>query len=102
MADQAEPRQYGFNTRQLHAGTAPDPTTKARAVPIYQTTSFQFNDTDHAARLFSLQEFGNIYTRIMNPTTDVLEQRLASLEGGVGGLAAASGHGAQAMAILAL
>jgi O-acetylhomoserine (thiol)-lyase len=101
MSDQ-EKRQYGFNTRQLHAGTQPDPTTKARAVPIYQTTSYQFNDTDHAARLFSLQEFGNIYTRIMNPTTDVFEQRIASLEGGVGGLASSSGHGAQAMAILTL
>lgn len=101
MSEQ-EKRQYGFDTRQLHAGTAPDPTTKARAVPIYQTTSYQFNDTDHAARLFSLQEFGNIYTRIMNPTTDVFEQRVASLEGGVGALAASSGHGAQTMAILTL
>ncbi len=101
MSEQ-EKRQFGFNTRQLHAGTQPDPTTKARAVPIYQTTSYQFNDTDHAARLFSLQEFGNIYTRIMNPTTDVFEQRIASLEGGVGGLAASSGHGAQTMAILTL
>lgn len=101
MSDQ-EKRQFGFNTRQLHAGTQADPTTKARAVPIYQTTSYQFNDTDHAARLFSLQEFGNIYTRIMNPTTDVFEQRIASLEGGVGGLAASSGHGAQTMAILTL
>ena len=101
MSEQ-EKRQYGFDTRQLHAGTQPDPTTKARAVPIYQTTSYQFNDTDHAARLFSLQEFGNIYTRIMNPTTDVFEQRIASLEGGVGALAASSGHGAQTMAILTL
>lgn len=101
MSEQ-EKRQYGFNTRQLHAGTQSDPTTKARAVPIYQTTAYQFNDTDHAARLFSLQEFGNIYTRIMNPTTDVFEQRVASLEGGVGGLAASSGHGAQTMAILTL
>ncbi|MBI4670878.1 MAG: homoserine O-succinyltransferase [Chloroflexi bacterium] len=98
----AQQHQYGFNTRQLHAGTQPDPTTKARAVPIYQTTSYQFNDTEHAARLFSLQEFGNIYTRIMNPTTDVFEQRLANLEGGVGALAASSGHGAQAQAILTL
>src|SRR5258708_7759900 len=97
-----EKRQYGFNTRQLHAGTQPDPTTKARAVPIYQTTAYQFNDTDHAARLFSLQEFGNIYTRIMNPTSDVFEQRIASLEGGVGGLASSSGHGAQTMTILTL
>jgi len=95
-------RQFGFNTRQLHAGQTPDPTTGARAVPIYQTTSYVFKDTDHAARLFALQEFGNIYTRIMNPTTDVFEQRVASLEGGVGALAAASGHGAQTMAILTL
>lgn len=101
MSEQQK-RQFGFNTRQLHAGTAPDPTTKARAVPIYQTTSYQFDDTSHAARLFSLQEFGNIYTRIMNPTTDAFEQRIASLEGGVGALAASSGHGAQMMAILTL
>ena len=83
-------RQLGFNTRQLHAGQAPDPTTGSRAVPIYQTTSYQFRDTEHAANLFALQELGNIYTRIMNPTTDVLEQRLANLEGGVGALAASS------------
>ena len=95
-------RQLGFNTRQLHAGTAPDPTTGSRAVPIYQTTSYQFRDTDHAANLFALRELGNIYTRIMNPTTDVLEQRLASLEGGVGALAASSGHAAQMMAIMTL
>ena len=93
---------YGFTTRQLHAGQQPDPTTGARAVPIYQTTSYTFKDTEHAARLFALEEFGNIYTRIMNPTTDVFEQRVADLEGGVGGLAASSGHGAQAMAILTL
>ncbi|MCB9100949.1 MAG: O-acetylhomoserine aminocarboxypropyltransferase/cysteine synthase [Anaerolineales bacterium] len=95
-------RQFGFTTRQLHAGYSPDPTTHSRAVPIYQTTSYQFNNTEHAANLFALQEFGNIYTRIMNPTTDVLEQRLAALEGGVGALASSSGHGAQTMAILAL
>src|SRR5574342_1246974 len=95
-------RQLGFNTRQLHAGQQPDPTTGSRAVPIYQTTSYQFKDTDHAARLFSLQESGNIYTRIMNPTSDVFEQRMADLEGGVGALAASSGHAAQSMAILAL
>jgi O-acetylhomoserine (thiol)-lyase len=95
-------RQFGFTTRQLHAGQIPDPTTGARAVPIYQTTSYVFRDTDHAARLFALQEPGNIYTRIMNPTTDVFERRMADLEGGVGALAAASGHGAQAMAILTL
>lgn len=74
--------QFGFNTQALHAGYKPDPTTGARAVPIYQTTSYQFRDTDHAAALFSLQEAGNIYTRIMNPTTDVFEQRLAALDGG--------------------
>src|SRR5947208_15168836 len=92
----------GFETLALHAGQKSDPTTGARAVPIYQTTAYQFNDTDHAARLFSLQEFGNIYTRIMNPTSDVFEQRIASLEGGVGGLASSSGHGAQTMTILTL
>ena len=95
-------RTFGFNTRQLHAGQAPDPTTGSRAVPIYQTTSYQFQNTEHAANLFALKKFGNIYTRIMNPTTDVLEQRLASLEGGVGALAASSGHAAQTMAILTL
>ncbi len=98
----AEQRQFGFTTRQLHAGQLPDPTPGSRAVPIYQTTSYVFKDTEHAARLFALQEFGNIYTRIMNPTTDVLEQRVADLEGGVGALAASSGHAAQAMAILTL
>ncbi|MEZ4514442.1 MAG: O-acetylhomoserine aminocarboxypropyltransferase/cysteine synthase [Chloroflexota bacterium] len=95
-------RQLGFTTRQLHAGQEADPTTGSRAVPIYQTSSYQFHDTTHAANLFALQEMGNIYTRIMNPTTDVLEQRIASLEGGVGALAASSGHGAQTMAILTL
>jgi O-acetylhomoserine (thiol)-lyase len=95
-------RTYGFNTRQLHAGQQPDPTTQSRAVPIYQTTSYVFKDTDHAARLFALEEAGNIYTRIMNPTSDVFEQRIASLEGGVGALATASGHAAQAQAILTL
>jgi O-acetylhomoserine (thiol)-lyase len=92
----------GFNTRQVHAGQTPDPTTGARAVPIYQTTSYQFRDTEHASRLFALQEFGNIYTRIMNPTTDVFEKRLADLEGGVGALATSSGHAAQAQAIFTL
>ena len=93
---------FGFSTRQLHAGQQPDTATGSRALPIYQTTSYQFRDTEHAANLFALKELGNIYTRIMNPTTDVLEQRLANLEGGVGGLAASSGHAAQAMAILTL
>jgi O-acetylhomoserine (thiol)-lyase len=95
-------RKLGFNTRQLHAGQAPDPTTGSRAVPIYQTTSYQFRNTEHAANLFGLRELGNIYTRIMNPTTDVLEQRVADLEGGVAGLAASSGHAAQMMAIMTL
>jgi O-acetylhomoserine (thiol)-lyase len=95
-------RQFGFATRQLHAGQTPDPTTGSRAVPIYQTTSYQFRNTEHAANLFALRELGNIYTRIMNPTTDVLEQRIASLEGGVAGLAASSGHAAQVMAIFTL
>jgi len=95
-------RKYGFNTRQLHAGQQPDPTTNARAVPIYQTTSYQFKNTEHAANLFALKEFGNIYTRIMNPTSDVFEQRIADLEGGVGALAVSSGHAAQALAILTL
>jgi O-acetylhomoserine (thiol)-lyase len=95
-------RKFGFATRQLHAGQVADPTTGARAVPIYQTTSYQFRDTQHAANLFALKEAGNIYTRIMNPTTDVLEQRLADLEGGVGGLAASSGHAAQTLVVLSL
>ncbi len=101
-ADDTNERKYGFNTRQLHAGQIPDPTTGSRAVPIYHTTSYQFKNTEHAANLFALSEPGNIYTRIMNPTNDVLEQRVAALEGGVGGLAASSGHAAQMMAIMAL
>ncbi len=88
-------RQFGFNTRAVHTGYDPDPTTHARAVPIYQSTSFTFEDSDHAARLFALQEFGNIYTRIMNPTTAVLEERIASLENGVAALALSSGQAAQ-------
>ena len=95
----SEQQFSGFDTLALHAGYTPDPQTGARAVPIYQTTSYVFKDTDHAARLFGLQEFGNIYTRIMNPTTDVLEQRVAALEGGVAGLAFASGMAAIAAAI---
>lgn len=89
----------GFETLALHAGQDVDPATKSRAVPIYQTTSFVFDDASHAARLFALQEFGNIYTRIMNPTTDVLEKRVTALEGGSIGLAAASGQAAQQMAV---
>ncbi len=88
-----------FETLQLHAGQQIDPATNARAVPIYQTTAYQFNDSAHGARLFALQEFGNIYSRIMNPTHDVFEKRIAALEGGVGALAVASGHAAQFIAI---
>src|SRR5580704_13517740 len=101
MADTND-RVFGFSTRTLHAGQKPDAATNARAVPIYQTTSFTFNDSDHAAALFNLQQFGNIYTRIMNPTTDVFEQRMASLEGGIGALATASGQAAQFLAISSL
>ncbi|MFM7271773.1 MAG: bifunctional o-acetylhomoserine/o-acetylserine sulfhydrylase [Actinomycetes bacterium] len=93
---------WGFETRQIHAGTAPDPTTGARAVPIYQTTSYVFRDTDHAANLFGLAELGNIYTRIMNPTQEAFEARVADLEGGVGALATASGQAAQTLALLNL
>ena len=93
-------RKLGFDTLQVHAGQEPDPTTGARAVPIYQTTAYNFNDADHAANLFALKESGNIYTRIMNPTTDVLEQRVAALEGGVGALAVASGSAAITYAVL--
>lgn len=92
-------KKLSFETLQLHAGYSPDPTTGARQVPIYATTSYQFKDADHAARLFGLQEFGNIYTRIMNPTTDVLEKRIAALEGGAAALATSSGHAAQFLAI---
>ena len=88
-----------FETLALHAGYEPDPTTGARAVPIYQTTSYKFRDADHAAALFALKEFGNIYTRIMNPTNDVFEKRLAALEGGVGALAVASGQAASTLAL---
>jgi O-acetylhomoserine (thiol)-lyase len=102
MTTNTQTHPFGFNTRQLHAGQIPDPTTNSRAVPIYQTTSYVFNSTEHAARLFALQEPGNIYTRIMNPTNDVFEQRMASLEGGVDALAVSSGHAAQAQAILTL
>ena len=100
--NQAAERNLGFDTLALHGGQEPDPTMTARAVPIYQTTSYVFNDADHAANLFSLAEPGNIYTRIMNPTTDVFEQRMALLEGGVGALAVASGQAAETLAILNL
>ena len=96
MADQKNSTP-GFNTLAIHAGAKPDPTTGARATPIYQTTSYVFNDADHAAALFNLEVFGNIYTRIGNPTQGVLEERVAALEGGTAALAVASGHAAQAL-----
>src|SRR5215212_1039115 len=99
MSENGHEHQNKFNTQALHAGYKPDPTTGARAVPIYQTTSYQFRNTDHAAALFALQEPGNIYTRIMNPTSDVFEQRMAALEGGIAGLATASGQAAQFLAL---
>ncbi|MBV8841773.1 MAG: O-acetylhomoserine aminocarboxypropyltransferase/cysteine synthase [Bryobacterales bacterium] len=102
MSDQKIERALGFNTRALHAGYSPDPTTHARAVPIYQSTSFVFENSAHAASLFALQQFGNIYTRIMNPTTDVLEQRVASLENGAAALAMSSGQAAQFIALSSL
>jgi O-acetylhomoserine (thiol)-lyase len=93
-------KNWSFETKQVHAGAAADPTTGARATPIYQTTSYAFRDTEHAAALFGLTEPGNIYTRIMNPTQDVLEQRVAALEGGIGAVALASGQAAETLAIL--
>ena len=95
-----DPQSWSFETRQIHAGTSPDPTTGARALPIYATTAYQFRDSQHAADLFALAEMGNIYTRIMNPTQDALEQRVASLEGGVAALAVASGQAAETLSIL--
>ncbi len=92
--------QLKVETLALHGGQEADPATGARAVPIYQTTSYLFNDTDHAARLFGLEEFGNIYTRIMNPTADVLEKRMAALDGGVGALAVSSGQSATTLSLL--
>src|SRR5690606_34668890 len=91
---------WGFETKQVHSGQVPDPTTGARALPIYQTTAYVFKDTDHAANLFSLAETGNIYTRIMNPTQDTAEQRIAALEGGTAALLLASGQSAITFAIL--
>jgi O-acetylhomoserine (thiol)-lyase len=103
MAENDAPaRQMGFSTRSLHAGHTPDKASNARAVPIYQTTSFVFDDSTHAAELFALQKFGNIYSRIMNPTTDVFEQRVAALEGGIAGLATSSGQAAQFLALSSL
>jgi O-acetylhomoserine (thiol)-lyase len=98
MSEQAP--NWSFETRQVHVGQEPDAATGARALPIYQTTSYVFRDTDHAANLFALKEFGNIYTRIMNPTQDAVEQRIASLEGGVGALLVSSGQAAETLAIL--
>jgi len=102
MPDKTIERQLGLATKSLHAGHTPDASSHARAVPIYQTTSFVFDDSAHAAALFALQQFGNIYSRIMNPTTDVFEQRVAALEGGVAALATASGQAAQFLAISSL
>ncbi len=102
MADKKIERPLGFNTRALHAGYDPDPSSHARAVPIYQTTSFTFDNSDHAAALFGLQQFGNIYTRIMNPTTGALEERIASLEGGAAALAVSSGQAAQFLTVNSL
>jgi O-acetylhomoserine (thiol)-lyase len=99
MSTNGKKRNYKFETLQLHAGQEPDPTTKSRAVPIYQTTSYNFDNAQHAADLFALQKFGNIYTRIMNPTTDVFEKRIAALEGGIAALATSSGQAAQFIAI---
>lgn len=97
-----EKRNYRFETLQLHAGQEPDPVTKSRAVPIYQTSSYNFDNAEHAADLFALNKFGNIYTRIMNPTTDVFEKRVAALEGGVGALATSSGQAAETLTIITL
>src|ERR687885_2211354 len=98
MAD----HQYRFDTLCLHAGQIPDPATGARAAPIYQTTSFVFDSADHAASLFNLQTFGNVYTRISNPTVAVFEERMAAIEGGRSALAAATGQAAEVTAILTL
>ncbi|MBD3751016.1 MAG: bifunctional o-acetylhomoserine/o-acetylserine sulfhydrylase [Micrococcales bacterium] len=94
------PENWKFETKQIHSGAAPDPTTKSRATPIYQTTSYVFDNADHAQNLFALAEFGNIYTRIMNPTQDVVEQRVAALEGGSGALLVSSGQAAETFAVL--
>src|SRR5689334_24453545 len=95
-------RKFGFTTRQLHAGYEPEATTGSRAVPLYQTSAYDLQSTDRAARLFALQEAGNIYTRIGNPTSNVLERRIADLEGGIGALEVSSGHAAQTTAILTI
>src|SRR5919201_3114449 len=95
-------RDFGFDTRSIHAGQRPDPNTGARAVPIFQTTSYVFEDPESAAAYFNLQEYGNTYSRIMNPTVAVFEERVASLEGGVGGVGFASGVAAQAAALFTM
>ena len=97
-----ESREFGFETRQVHAGQRPDPNTGARAVPIFQTTSYVFEDPESAAAYFNLQEYGNTYSRIMNPTVAVFEERMANLEGGCGAVAFASGIAAQAAALFTL
>src|SRR5271168_3466361 len=102
MMDRPAPRKFGFETRMVHAGHVPDSNTGARAVPIYQTTSYVFDSPDHAAQLFELKQYGNIYTRISNPTTSVLEERMASLEGATGAVAVASGMAAQFVALMTL
>src|ERR687887_824352 len=102
MDDHQPPRAFGFDTRAIHAGQRPDPYTGARAVPIFQTTSYVFEDPDSAAAYFNLQEYGNTYSRIMNPTVAAFEERVASLEGGAGGVAFASGLAAQAAALFTM
>src|SRR3569833_1284375 len=102
MSDESNTPPQQLATLALHAGQVVDPATTSRAVPIYQTTSYVFNDSEHAARLIALQEFGNVYTRLMNPTTDVFEKRVAALEGGVAALATASGQAAETLTILTL
>src|SRR5258708_6623316 len=102
MTDRPAPRKFGFETRMIHAGHVPDAETGARAVPIYQTTSYVFDNADHAAQLFELKQYGNIYTRISNPTTAVFEERMASLEGATGALAVSSGMAAQFIAFMTL
>src|SRR5919199_6570997 len=98
----ASDREWGFRTRSVHAGGRPDPTTGARQVPIYQTTSFVFEDTEDAADLFALQKYGNIYTRLGNPTVAAFEERLASLEGGIGAVATGSGQAAEYLSLFTL
>jgi O-acetylhomoserine (thiol)-lyase len=102
MTDRPADKPLGFDTLAIHAGTAPDPATGARQVPIYQTTAYVFRDADHAAKLFNLQEIGYIYSRLTNPTVSALANRVVALEGGAGGIACSSGHAAQIMALFPL